>query len=622
MALALLAAGGGVARAQQAVSVILDPSTRYQTILGWGKTTPWLPAPQLLRDQCIDRTVNDLGINRLRFEGLCGNSTRRRSWEWLNDNADPYVIDWGGFNTAAVDAVADEWLKPWKRAVEARGEKLNLYVSPSFFQGGSSGDLPPWMRANPQECAEWAVALLTRLRDAHGITADYYCICNEAGNNNAFDPPRVARAISALMPRLRQLGFPTTVQFPESVNAQVAWRYVEALRDDPEVWKWIGLISYHWYGQDNQSAMAKLRDFAFRAGLPTAQTEFMDLTIDHLYDDMVIGGVSYWEIYGLASPDYKAALSHVSSKTFHAGPWYWRFRQVSHYVRPGAVRIGCASSDPALRCLAFEHGGQVTVVLINTTPPHAKRAVVLRGLPAGTYGVSQCVGQDPYKELGLRTVAGDGLLSVEVAANSVLTVYPHGPGNGPPTVVEWRSAPDFLSAPASSVQLSCLATDPEADGLSYKWSVVGQPPGAQVALSTPSGASVRAAGLTQPGDYLFAAEVSDGTHAVARQVLVRAFAGNQAPVPTDVHNRIPVWVTVKDAGTLLRAAAWDVEGDPVTFRWEVLAAPPGASPTLETPDKPACRAAGMTVPGDYVFRVCLSDPTHTVCTDHTVPVYP
>jgi hypothetical protein len=261
-------------------------------------------------------------------------------------------------------------------------------------------------------------------------------------------------------------------------------------------------------------------------------------------------------------------------------------------------------------------------VLINTTLSHAKRTVRLRGLPAGTYGVSQCVGQEPYRELGSLTVGRDEYPIVEVAANSVLTFYPHGPGNLPPTVTEWGSKPDFLSAPASSVQLSCLATDPEADGLSYKWSVVGQPPGARVALSAASGASVRAAGLTQAGDYLFAAEVSDGTHAVARQVLVKVFGENQPPVPTDVHNRIPVWVTVRDAGTLLRAAAWDVEGDPVTFRWEVLAAPPGASPTLETPDKPACRAAGMTVPGDYVFRVCLSDPTHTVCTDHTVPVYP
>lgn len=59
----------------------MDPAVRHQTILGRGKTTPWLPAAPLLRDQCIDRAVNDLGVNRLRFEGMGGNKVGHRSWE-------------------------------------------------------------------------------------------------------------------------------------------------------------------------------------------------------------------------------------------------------------------------------------------------------------------------------------------------------------------------------------------------------------------------------------------------------------------------------------------------------------------------------------------------------------
>jgi hypothetical protein len=105
-------------------------------------------------------------------------------------------------------------------------------------------------------------------------------------------------------------------------------------------------------------------------------------------------------------------------------------------------------------------------------------------------------------------------------------------------------------------------------------------------------------------------------------VLLKVFDGNQAPVPVDVHNRIPVWVTVKDGGTLLRAGAWDVEEDPLTFRWSVLSQPAGASATLETPDEAGCKVTGMTVAGDYVFRLEISDATDTVTVDHTVPVYP
>ena len=612
----------GCSYADTPVAVGVDTSVRHQTILGWGKTTPWLPASEMQRDQCLQQAVGDFGINRLRFEGMCGNSVRRRSWEWLNDNADPFDINWAGFNTAALDGRAADWLVSWKQAVEARGETFDLYLSPSFFVGGSTGDLPPWMKADPQEYAEWALALMLWLRDKHGIVPQWYSICNEAGNNNAFTPQVVARMIKALMPRLREAGFSTMVQFPESVNAQVAWRYIEQLQGDAEVWPWVGLISYHWYGRDNQTSMVKLRDFALKHNWPTAQTEFMNLTMDHLYDDMTLGGTSYWEIYGLGTPDYQAALSHISSTSFRAGNCWWQFRQVAHYVRPGAVRVEATSSDAGLRCLAFERDGRVTVVLINTGPTPTDRQVVVTGLLAGSYGVSSAVGRNACQELGLCEVGEGGALPGTVPANCVLTIYPHEGANQPPAVTQWRSKPDFLTLPASSLQLICSATDPELDPLTCSWTVQSAPEGAQVVLAQAGAPTTRADGLALPGDYIFAATVSDGTHEVTREVLVKVFEGNQPPVLTDVHNRIPVWVTVREGGTLLRAAAWDIEGDKVSFRWSVLTQPEGAQVSLETPDDVKCQVRLMTVPGDYVFRVEGSDGAHTVSQDLTVPVYP
>jgi len=613
---------GAAAGAGETATVTVQPARRYQTVLGWGKTTPWLAGTALLRRQAIEQAVGDFGINRLRFEGLCGNGQGRQSWEWRNDNGDPRRIDWAAFNTAQLDARARDWLVPWKKAVEARGEKFDLYVSPSFFQGGSSGDLPPWMLRDPQEYAEWAEALLLRLRDAHGIEADWYCICNEAGNNNRFTPQLVIRCAKALMPRLRARGLRTMLQYPESVNAHVALSYLAAAGDDAEFWKSVGLLSYHWYGGDNQSAMVKLRDLAARRKLPTAQSEFMGLTIDHLYDDMVLGGVSYWEVYGLAGPDYQAALGGASSGTFRGGRWYWRFRQVSHHVRPGAVRVGCESSDAALRCLAFVGGGRPTVVLINTAAPHARRGVTIAGLTPGRYGASHCVGTAASEELGPRSVDGDGRLTVALAADSVLTVYPLGKGNLPPVITEWKARPDFLHLPRSAVELVCRATDPEGDALSYAWSVVSQPAGAKAVLAAPNAAACRAEGLSAPGDWLFAVAVGDGASTVRREVLVKVFRGNQPPVPTDVHNRCPVQVHVADGGTLLRGGAWDVEGDRLTFGWKVLRQPAGAAAKLETPDRPACRVGGMNVAGEYVFRLTISDGANTVTADHTVPVYP
>jgi hypothetical protein len=171
------------------------------------------------------------------------------------------------------------------------------------------------------------------------------------------------------------------------------------------------------------------------------------------------------------------------------------------------------------------------------------------------------------------------------------------------------------------LRLICSATDPEGGGLSYAWRTVRAPDGAAVELHQAGERVAAASGMTQPGDYVFAVAVGDGANIVQRQVLVRVFAGNQPPVPMDVHNRIPVRVTVADGHTLLRAGAWDVEGDPVTFRWRLASAPPGAAPALDTPAEPACQVSGLNIPGDYVFHLEVSDPTHTVSIEHTVPVY-
>jgi len=291
-------------------------------------------------------------------------------------------------------------------------------------------------------------------------------------------------------------------------------------------------------------------------------------------------------------------------------------------VRPGAVRVECASSDDALRCLAFERGGRLVVVLINTTAPHRVRTVTVRGLPPGAYGVSRSVKLAPTEELGVREVGDEGTIEVKLPADSVLTIYGRDESNRPPTLVEWISQPDFLKRPADSIELRCSATDPEADPLKYAWSVVAQPDGADAKLAQADAAVARAAGLTQPGEYVFRVAVSDGRNTVQRDVLVRSFEGNQPPVPIDVHNRIPVRVRAKDGTTTLRSGAWDIEGDPLSFRWTVLRQPNRATSVLETPDKPACKVTGMAVPGDYVFRLEVSDGQNSVPVEHTVPAYP
>ncbi len=616
-AAALLAAAWGHAGA---ATVKIDSAVKYQTMLGWSvnPSAPWITPAQ--RDAVLDEAVNELGLTRVRWQAPNGNRARMRRWEWTNDDGDPHHIHWPAFNTADADRDTKMWVVPFKKRVEANGDPFDLWISPSFFLGGSTGDAPAWLLESPGEYAEFATSFLLHLKKAHGVEANYHVVCNEPANNNRFQPQVVGRMIRTLGRKMKALGLKTRIQFPDCINANHAWRFIEALRNDREVWRYVGVISYHLYG--NNAARPKIRDFGRAKGIPTAQTEHMGRKFPRLYDDLTLGGTSFWSIYGWGG----AFTIRHDGTSFTRAREYWPLRQVMHYVRPGAVRVEAKSDDASLRALAFVRKGAVTVVLLNDGRGARKQAVTVSGLPGGKYGVCQSVRGRVYEELGVRTAGADGKLKLDVPSGAVLTIYPHPGVNLPPTVTEWAARPSYLTRPASVVTLVAGATDPEKDAVSFAWSVVEQPTGARVALVNPNAASARATGLTVAGTYAFDLSVRDATHVVRRMVRLNVFAENQPPQIFDLHNRIPVMVTLPQSQTHLRAWPNDLEGDKLTTRWSIVRQPKGANVVLKRPPRArgniARLATGLTVAGEYVFRFHASDGTHDVHKDLTVPVYP
>jgi hypothetical protein len=345
-------------------------------------------------------------------------------------------------------------------------------------------------------------------------------------------------------------------------------------------------------------------------------TEFDSLTIDRLYEDLVTGNVSYWEVYGLGS---EILLDDTHYNFLERGSYYWRFRQVFKYVRPGATRVRATSDIAAAKLLAWVKDGRTTLNFWS----HGNATVDIEGLKPGIYGLSSSRLTAAYVERGLRTVGADGKLTLTgLDTSAVYTLYPHPGGNLPPVFTNFRPSVSHLVLPASSFTLTAAAQDPELNAITYAWSLAGGPVGATVNLATPNAASCVVTGLTVPGNYTFNVTASDASGSTQRQVRMQVFASNPAPVIWTMHNRIPVILTLPTSTTTLRSSVWNLDNDTLTYQWSVTSKPAGASPLFATPTTAETTVSGMTVAGDYVFRLSVSDGTTQVSKELTVPVYP
>ncbi len=351
-------------------------------------------------------------------------------------------------------------------------------------------------------------------------------------------------------------------------------------------------------------------------------------TFDDLFSDLTLAGVSYWEVAYSANATLvpKAGLTG-----FTPSSTYFRIRQLMHYVRPGAVRIGAASSDSSLHVLAFLQNGKVTTIIENNSG--SAQTIHLSALPPGNYGLSKAgSGAGSFQELGIRAVGGDGLLTLTNVAggSAVTTLYPYSGSNQPPTIEAWGASPGYLAAPTNTATLSVTASDPELAALTYRWSVSNQPAGANAIFTSSNAAATVVTGLTNAGTYIFNVDVSDGALTSSKPVYLAVYSSNPPPVLGQTGFRIaaPYGLVFGDpSGTThanielpissvtLQAGISDLANSDFTGRgsWSIVSQPPGASAgisggTVYIFVSIRANVTNMTVPGDYVFQLIVTNP--------------
>jgi hypothetical protein len=615
-------------RASAQSTVTVDTTLRYQIIQGWGHggsvfaglggfhTVPDTSFVGAVSRDYIDYVIDDLGL------------TGSRLWEigpridgTGMDHGDCDSIDWSLFQSDSFFPWQFPWVAYFNDRVIAQGIRPSYYSSPTYPTLATA--VKPWVLNHPGERAQqiWASALF--YKQTCGVDIDYAVIYNEPGLSFTI----LADDIKALGPRLAAHGLATKAQFAEGVDPHVSWNYVTQTQDDSLMWKSVGRISYHDYGTADPYR-GYLRDFAQSHGMTTAQTEMASPTIDDVYADLTRADCAYWEV-GFASGNILPIKSGQTQ--FSPSNTFFRLRQVLHYVRPRAVRIGAAVDDTMLHVLAFQRDGRITTVVQNLTS--TAKQVTVKNLPPGEYGVSQAAySATAFQELGVRTVGADGMLDFSLGGNySAATLYPYSEPNHAPCIMTWGSGNGYLVAPVSATTLSAAANDAERDTLRYHWTMATAPAGASPVIATPDSPTSSVNGLTVSGLYVFTIDVRDGMNISSKNVYLKRYDANpptslggagfriSAPyglVFSNPGDTTHANIELPTSAVTLQVGVGDLAGSDFTGRgkWSLISAPAGSvakvDSTIYIYISIRANASGLTVPGDYVFRCVVTDPPY------------
>jgi hypothetical protein len=448
-------------------TITLDPNVRYQTMQGWEATDQagqiacepkdFVPFGNFVacqafinyHNQLFDLIVNDLGINQLEvgisqgiehnvdyFAQHLAGQINERQWihehgaQPVNDNDDPFVINPNAFFFTSLDHTIEMVALPIKRRVEARGEKLNLYISFVGFHE-VPGNFKHW--ENPEEYAEMVLAVYQHLESKYGFVPDMWEVELEP-DNTSFNGTAMGLAMQATIARLEAHGYTPRFIVPSTASMSDAVLYFNAIRGvigDAGVRKYIRQLSYHRYEDVNDVALRWIGDTGLSYGIGGAMLEHIGSGHEDLYKDLTIGNNVAWTRFTMAQP-------YFWGTTDRGGAYYLAddrdpnnprislaggtgfLRQYFKFIRAGAVRIQANASDGNFGPVAFinRDGKYVVVVKANNGGP-----LTIQGLPAGTYGIKYTTVNEYDVDRPDVTIRSGEAVNTTLPATGVITIY-------------------------------------------------------------------------------------------------------------------------------------------------------------------------------------------------------
>jgi O-glycosyl hydrolase len=429
-------------------TIRLNTGLQYQTISGWYATAQVgeheCPTFDLYKDELFNRTVNELGLNRIKlpvrsgsehttdhyakFEaGLLTFDKWQDTWfHAVNDNADPFVMDPAGFHWGGLDNDIEAIALPMRQRLQARGERLVVVLT------FTDSKISPFDHKHAaQEYAEFILALFQHMQSKYGFVPDIVEVVNEPDTPGvSWTGPQLGEAIAAAGARLEAAGFRPRFAVPGTADMAAAPTMYDAALQQPGAAKYITDISYHRYRGATLANLQKIAQRVVRDNLGADMSEHIGSGYEDLHEDLKVAHATGWMQFALAlcgsgnndggAIYYRIDESNPAAPVIEPRsrtPYLWQYFR---YIREGAVRIEATSQDANLDPLAFVHlNGRHTVVI----KADGSVTFSVGTLPAGTYGITYVTDSTIDGELPDVTLASRGRIDVTMPAKGVVTIF-------------------------------------------------------------------------------------------------------------------------------------------------------------------------------------------------------
>ncbi|HEX6125577.1 MAG TPA: glycoside hydrolase family 30 beta sandwich domain-containing protein [Pyrinomonadaceae bacterium] len=427
-------------------NITINPSVTYQTMSGWEATSQ---AGQLeavswnvYRNSLLDQAANDLGVNRIRVELVssvenptdyyaqwrAGQITTSqylaKRYEIVNDNADPNVVNVGGFKWSSLNEVFDDLVIPLRQRLQARGE--TLWVSICYVDFGPSTFEH---KTNPAEYGELVRAAYNHIQTRYGFPPDSWEVILEPDTTAAaWSSVQVAQAINAAGQRLTAGGFSPRFIAPSTTSAANTPGYIDQIAQTPGAMQYVTEFSYHRYCCASDEILQMIANRAVQHNKQVGMLEWIGADYNTLHQDIKLARASSWQQYTLAFPGvpdngaqyYLINESNPSNPVITLGSRTKILRQYFKFIRSGARRIQAMTGNASFDPLAFMNPDGKYVVVVKAS---SSGTFNVHNLPAGTYGIKYSTGTQYDVNSADVSIGSGQSVPATIPASGVITIY-------------------------------------------------------------------------------------------------------------------------------------------------------------------------------------------------------